>query len=72
MASNNRRTLTVTGMTCGGCARSVERALSRVKGAERVVVDLATGRAEIDGTAATEALVAAVEAAGYGVEASAS
>ena len=68
MSAKSRLCLAVTGMTCDGCVRSVSRVLSRVPGAGAVHVDLAAGRAEVDGTAAPEALLAAVRKAGYGAE----
>lgn len=61
-----RTALAVEGMTCGSCVRAVERALSGVPGVERSVVELAAGRAVVEGAARPEDLLAAVEAAGYG------
>ena len=58
--------LTITGMTCAGCVSSVSRVLSRVPGVAGAQVDLASGRAIVTGTAPAEALIRAVEAAGYG------
>jgi copper chaperone len=55
----------VRGMTCGGCARHVERAIRSVAGVSEVAVDVAKGTAAIEGTAPFEALAASVEAAGY-------
>ncbi|WP_186117478.1 heavy metal translocating P-type ATPase [Burkholderia gladioli] len=64
--------LRVTGMTCGGCARRVEKALAAVPGVARAKVDLAATRAEVEFAADAEvdaqALVAAVAAAGYQAE----
>lgn len=60
--------LAVTGMTCDGCVNAVTRVLSRVPGADQVRVDLESGRAEIAGSAAPDALLAAVRKAGYGAE----
>jgi copper chaperone len=57
--------LHVTGMTCDHCVRSVTKALLAVPGVEKVSVSLATGRADIDGTADPAALVRAVEEEGY-------
>jgi len=37
----------VEGMTCGGCASTVRRALQDVKGVESATVDLKAGEAEI-------------------------
>ena len=53
-------TLAVTGMTCGRCARTIERKLRRVPGVNTAVVDLELGVAIVNGTAAQS-----IEAAGY-------
>ncbi len=58
--------LTVTGMTCGGCANAVNRVLSGVAGVAKVDVDLASGRATVTGTAAATELIRAIESAGFG------
>ncbi|NKE48525.1 heavy-metal-associated domain-containing protein [Roseomonas frigidaquae] len=64
--TRTRRTfLSVEGMTCGSCVRTVERALAGAPGVERAVVDLARSYAVIEGSAHPEELAAAVEAAGY-------
>jgi len=58
----------VSGMACTGCVSRVEDALCAVPGVKRVRVDLAAGEAalRIDPVVARlEALVAAVERAGY-------
>ncbi len=60
--------LAVTGMTCAGCVNAVSRVLARVPGAAHVQVTLATGWAEVAGSAAPDALLAAVRKAGYGAE----
>jgi P-type Cu+ transporter len=63
-------TLEVTGMTCAGCARRIERALAAVPGVAAAHVNLALQRATVaadPARVARPALVAAVEAAGYGV-----
>jgi copper chaperone CopZ len=62
-------TLTVTGMTCGGCAATVEKLIKREDAGAKVSVDLATGRVEADTRAPAEALVKAIEAAGFGATA---
>jgi copper chaperone CopZ len=58
--------LSISGMTCTGCAGTVTRVLSRVPGVVSAEVDLAGGRATVTGGAAAEALIRAVEAAGFG------
>ncbi len=57
--------LKIEGMTCGHCVMHVKQALGAVPGAAAVEVDLASGEARVEGAAAPEALVAAVEAEGY-------
>jgi copper chaperone len=60
----------VTRMNCGGCAKSVTRAIHGVEGGATVAVDLAAGTVAITSPAATPAgrFVDAVRAAGYGAE----
>lgn len=60
--------LTVSGMTCGGCANTVTRILSRVPGVVEAKVDFASERATIKGEAPPAVLITAVEAAGYGAK----
>lgn len=55
----------VSGMTCGGCAKHVEKALRSVAGVTSVVVDVDKGTATIEGAAPFEAMAASVVAAGY-------
>ena len=55
----------VNGMTCGGCAKHVEKALRSVIGVNAVVVDVAKGTATVEGAALFEAMAASVSAAGY-------
>ena len=62
--------LQVNGMTCGGCARTVERVLSALPGMSSVSVSLARNSVEVqyDETALnTNALRAALQSAGYEV-----
>lgn len=59
--------LTVKGMTCDGCVRSVTRAIKRAAPDAAVAVDLASGRVEVSGTVSPQAARAAIEAAGYEV-----
>lgn len=57
--------LTVSGMTCGGCASTVTRVLMRVHGVTDARVDLGGGRATVTGTAPPRELLAAIAAAGF-------
>ena len=57
--------LRITGMSCNNCVRHVSEALRGVPGVTKVDVSL-PDRATVEHSgAATEALVAAVESAGY-------
>lgn len=67
--SHDATILSVSGMTCGGCASTVTRILSRVPGVAEATVDLETGRATVKGKANPVDLIAAVMAAGYGAKA---
>ena len=60
-------TLSVTGMTCASCVRRVERALSRVEGVETAAVNFAaeTARVTLGAPVPVDALIEAVEKAGY-------
>ncbi|TVR18949.1 MAG: copper-translocating P-type ATPase [Anaerolineaceae bacterium] len=62
--------LPITGMTCATCVQNVERAINKRSGVLAVNVNLATERASVDyipGAATRDDIIAAVEAAGYGV-----
>lgn len=56
----------VTGMSCAACGSRVEKAVSKVPGVESCSVSLLTNSMGVEGTASPEAVIAAVEAAGYG------
>jgi Au+-exporting ATPase len=55
----------IEGMTCASCVGRVEKALKAVPGVTSAVVNLATEKATIQGTADTAAVIAAIENAGY-------
>lgn len=59
--------LQVEGMSCGTCVRHVREGLQKVPGVTAVDVklDVAMARVTHDGSASTEALLAAVVEAGY-------
>ena len=54
----------IEGMTCASCATRIEKALNRVDGVE-ASVNYATEQATVIGDASTEALLKAIESAGY-------
>lgn len=57
--------LAIDGMTCASCVGRVERALKAVPGVTEAVVNLATERATVKGSADVSALLQAVETVGY-------
>ena len=59
------QTLTVEGMSCGGCEQRVRDALTAVSGVTSVSVDHSTDSATVEGSTDVDTLVAAVEDAGY-------
>ena len=56
----------VTGMSCAACSARVEKAVSQVPGVTACSVSLLTNSMGVEGTASPEAIVKAVEEAGYG------
>ncbi len=56
----------VTGMSCAACSSRVEKAVSKVEGVENCSVSLLTNSMGVEGTASDEAVIKAVEDAGYG------
>lgn len=62
-------TLTVEGMSCEHCEQSVADALADVEGVTEVHVDREAASATVEGDADSDALVAAVDDAGYTAQA---
>ena len=56
----------VTGMSCAACSARVEKAVSKVEGVTSCSVSLLTNSMGVEGTAADQAIIQAVKAAGYG------
>ena len=56
----------VTGMSCAACSARVEKAVSALDGVTACSVSLLMGSMGVEGTASEAAVIAAVEAAGYG------
>ena len=56
----------VTGMSCAACSARVEKAVSNVPGVTACSVSLLTNSMGVEGTAADQAIIDAVQAAGYG------
>jgi len=62
------RTFAITGLHCAGCARNAERAVGKVPGSGKVYVNFATGKLTVSGDCPDEAVIRAVEQAGYHAE----
>ncbi|MDO4450787.1 MAG: copper ion binding protein [Moraxella sp.] len=62
-------TLTVQGMTCGGCAKSVERAINELAGISSVAVDWRADQVVVshDDTVSQADITGAIEDAGFEV-----
>lgn len=58
--------LSIEGMTCASCVGRIERALRAVPGVTEAVVNLATERATVRGSADAATLISTIEAVGYG------
>lgn len=59
--------ITVEGATCGGCVKSIEKAVSQVSGVTSVNFDLDSKLAKVDGDADKAQIVDAIEMAGFDV-----
>lgn len=59
---------TVTGMSCAACVNRVERAVSKVDGVVSCSASLLTNSMGVEGNASEEAVIEAVEKAGYKAE----
>ena len=57
---------TVTGMSCAACSARVEKAVSKLEGVTSCSVSLLTNSMGVEGAVSAEAVIAAVEQAGYG------
>lgn len=57
--------LRVEGMTCGGCARGVAKAVRAIDPEAEVAVDLAAKSVEVRSHASADRICGAINAAGY-------
>ncbi|RUR34648.1 heavy metal translocating P-type ATPase [Vreelandella nanhaiensis] len=60
--------LSISGMTCASCVKSVQNALAHTQGVEAASVNFATHTAQVMGSAKQQALIEAVASAGYTAE----
>ena len=56
----------ITGMSCAACSARVERVVKKIPGVTSCAVSLLTNSMTVEGTADSEAIIAAVQKAGYG------
>lgn len=59
--------LTVSGMTCGGCAQAVTRSIQKKDPNAKVTVDLKDGKVSINSILTPEELAGTITKAGYQV-----
>lgn len=71
MPSMERKTISVTGMSCNGCEQNVENALQNIEGVSRVEADHEADTVEVvvENDVNEADLDAAIEDAGYDVAA---
>ncbi|WP_372613016.1 heavy metal translocating P-type ATPase [Halomonas sp.] len=62
------RRLSISGITCASCVKSVQQALERAPGVVSAEVNFGTHTAQVRGNADTDALIHAVQDVGYGAE----
>jgi copper chaperone len=68
ISATETRTYRIEGMTCAHCVMSITEEVAQVSGVSAVDVELDSGRLTIRGHGvADDAVMLAVEAAGYGV-----
>ena len=56
----------VAGMSCAACSARVEKAVSGLPGVDSCSVSLLTNSMMVDGSASPDAIIKAVQDAGYG------
>lgn len=64
--SNTKEQYNVTGMSCAACSARVEKVVSALPGVEQCNVNLLTGSMVVTGDVTEQAVISAVEKAGYG------
>ena len=64
--SNTKEQYNVTGMSCAACSTRVEKVVSALPGVEQCNVNLLTGSMVVTGDVTEQAVISAVEKAGYG------
>ncbi len=57
--------LTLSGLHCGNCVKSVEKALNEVPGVEKVTVTLSPQQAIVEGEVEAQTLIDAIDEIGF-------
>ena len=57
--------LTFSGLHCGNCVKSVEKALNEVPGVEKVTVTLSPQQAIVEGEVEAQTLIDAIDEIGF-------
>jgi Cu+-exporting ATPase len=65
-STNQEQQLAITGATCAACVRTIENALRNTPGVNQAQMNFADRTARVSGSADPQALIDAVEKAGYG------
>jgi Cu+-exporting ATPase len=60
-------TVEITGMSCASCAKRVETALHNTRGVSESIVNFATKKVTVTGSASAEEIYKIIEGLGYGV-----
>jgi copper chaperone len=68
--ANATNVYTVPDISCGHCKQAIESEVGQVDGVDSVVVDIDQRTVTVDGSAGDEAIVSAIQEAGYEVAAS--
>ena len=58
-------TLTLSGLHCGNCVKSVEKALNEVPGVEKVTVTLSPQQAIVEGEVEAQTLIDTIDEIGF-------
>jgi Cu+-exporting ATPase len=67
MSKPKNITVEITGMSCASCAKRVETALHNTRGVSESIVNFATKKATVTGSASAEEIYKIIEGLGYGV-----
>lgn len=65
---NDKITLKIQGMHCGGCVSTIESAILKVEGVKSVKTDLGNKMVFIEGNAPLEKVLGSISATGYEAE----